>query len=271
MDKSLCATLIGAVIALIGVVFTLRANQKIFEANLKEERDKIARDKEYNAKHKALIAASEALTSYLQFYITLPDRHLSGNGEIPEEVRSVSVSLSALHFFCGIDTIRKTTVVSQTMAYSFFEALKIKLQGDFLSEDIKSYDHMIADIKKSNRLLEKEMLTMVESNPSNITLAAHRKQYSDNINQIELFNNKKCELVKQRYGITEKCRDVIMNNLPKIYEGLQEVLLLARQELGFPIDAEEYSAIISEATATALSLTNNMLREIRAQVLLKIE
>lgn len=270
MDKTFFSTIAGAFVALLGVLLTLRANQKTFETNLREEREKVARDREYSAKHKAFLTASEAVTRFILLYISLPDRELPKNGTTSEEVSAMSVSLNALHFFCGIDTIRQTTALSQTLSRSFSEAMKLKLSAMFLDEDLKGIDIRISGLEKSNELLQQEILAMLGADPPSRLLISHRQQVATNYQVIADFHAKKGELFKQKYAATEKCRDAIMSNLPKVYEGLKEVLLMARQELGFPIEASEYSTIISESAASSQASVNSLLQEVRAQVLERI-
>jgi len=271
MDKTFYSTIAGAFIALLGVLVTLRANHKTFEANLREEREKVARDREYSAKHKAFLAASEAVSRFVLLYIALPDRDLPKNGAPIEEVTAIDSVINALHFFCGVEAIRRTTALSQTLSTSFSEAIKLKLPAMFLDEDIKGLDIRITGLEKSNEVLQQEILVMLGADPANRLLVSHRQQVAENYEKISAFHAQKGELFKQKFAATEKCRDATMKNLPRVYEGLREVLLIARQELGFPIDAEEYSKLIAEATAAAQTSVKSLLQEVREQVLLKIQ
>lgn len=267
MNEAFFSTIAGAFVALLGVLLTLRANQKIFETNLREEREKIARDREYTAKHKAFLAASEAVTRFAIFFSSIPDRDLPQNGSTPDEITEISVSLNALHFFCGIDTIRCTASLNQTLGEAYSEAIRLKLPSIFLVEELKNLDIKISGLEKLNKQIQKEILAVLNSDPSNSLLLSYNQQAAANHEMLANSYAKRSELIKEKYAANEKCRDAVIKNLPLVYEGVKGLLLMARQELDFQIEAGEYSAIISEATNVAQVSTKSFLNEVRAQVL----
>ena len=118
------ATLIGACVSLLGVVLTLRHNQKAHEENLREERKKIKEEKEFRAKQEALIQASEAFTRFLTYFITLPDRQLPQDGNVPPEVTELGVAINKLHFYCSLNTIKSSVHLSRILnkVYSIKES-----------------------------------------------------------------------------------------------------------------------------------------------------
>lgn len=270
MDKTFLSTIAGGLISLLGVLFALRQNQATFERNLKEERDKITQEREFSAKHKAFLAASEAVTHFIMYYVTLPDRELPKDGSIAQEVSAMSVTLSALHFFCGVETIRQTTALSQAMSVAFSEAMKSKLPVSVLGEDIKGVDIRIAGLEKLNEQLREEVIAILASDPSSPLLITNRQLIAENSEAISRLCSAKCDLMKRKYEETEKCRNVVMSSLPAVHEGLREVLLMARNELGFPIAADEYRSLISEATAKAQTSINDLLQKVRDEVVEKI-
>lgn len=266
MNQAFFSTIAGAFVALLGVLLTLRANQKTFETNLREERDKIARDREYTAKHKAFLAASEAITRFAIFFSSIPDRDLPKNGITPDEITEISVSLNALHFFCGIETIRCTASLNQTLGEAYSEAIKSKLPAIFLDEELKNLDIKISGLEKLTKQIQKEILAILNSDPSNPLLFSYNQQAAANHELLANSYGEKSELIKVKYAAIEKCRDAVIKDLPLVYEGVKELLLMARQELDFQIEAGEYSKIISEATIVAQASTKSFLNEVRAQV-----
>lgn len=270
MDKTFLSTIAGGLLSLVGVLIVLRQNQATFERNLKEEREKIVQEREYSAKHKAFLAASEAVTHFILYYVSLPEKELPKDGSIAQEVSAMSVSLSALHFFCGVETIRRTTALSQAMSVAFSEAMKSKLPVFFLDEEIKGVGIRIVGLEKINDQLREEIIAILRSDPSSQLLISHRQQIADNSEAISRLCSTKCELIKKKYEAAEKCRNVVMSGLPAVQEGLREVLLMARNELGFPIDADEYRSLISEATAKAQTSFSDLLHSVREEVLEKI-
>jgi hypothetical protein len=99
MNGTVLATITGALGAFLGVLLTLRANQRNFETNLREEREKAREEREFLAKHKALLSAAESVTRFLNYYMTLSDRELPKDGTIPDEVSEMAVTLNRLHFY----------------------------------------------------------------------------------------------------------------------------------------------------------------------------
>jgi hypothetical protein len=72
------ATMAGASITLLGVYLTLRWNQKVHEENLQEERRKNKELREFTAKQGSLLAAADAVTRFLTYYMTISQRGQEG-------------------------------------------------------------------------------------------------------------------------------------------------------------------------------------------------
>ncbi len=264
------ATIIGALVSFLGVLLTLRYNQRNFEANLREEREKAKKEREFTAKHKALVLAADSVTRFLQYYMTLPDRELPQDGTIPAEVVEMGVALNGLHFYCDIETIKHSLDMSQILSTSYATVLKTKISPIFIAEEIKVVDLQIAEIKTINSQLQQEILALLSSNPSNPLLISHRQQLAVNFHKIAEFQEKKVTLIKAKYHATEACRDVIRRNLEEVYGALRKVLLMARRELSFPIDEKQYSTILSGATEIALANIDSLYKEIRSQIAKKL-
>ena len=78
-------TIAGALVALLGVLLTLRWNQKAHEENLREEREKKREEREFTAKQESLLYAAESVTRFLTYYVTIPDRELAQDGSVANE------------------------------------------------------------------------------------------------------------------------------------------------------------------------------------------
>lgn len=265
------ATIIGALVSFLGVILTLRYNQRNFETNLREEREKTKKEREFTAKHKALVLAADSVVRFLQYYMTLPDRELPKDGTIPAEVAEMGVALNGLHFYCDIETIKHSVAMSQILSTAYSNVLKTKITPIFIAEEIKVVDLQIVEIKTINSQLQQEILVLLSSNPSNPLLTPHRQQLAVNFKKIAEFQERKVNLIKTKYYATEACRDVIRKDLEGVYGALCRVLLMARRELSFPIDEKQYSTMLSGATEIALANIDSLYKEIRSQIAKKLE
>lgn len=266
MNEIFIATIVGALVAFLGVLLTLRVTQRNFETNLREEREKARVERAFTAKHKALLSAAESVTQFLNYYITLADREIPKDGTIPIEVSEMAVSLNRLHFYCDIETIKQATSMSEILGTSYTRALKAKMPSMFIGEDIKALDIQIAALESMNDRLQQEIVALLGADPSSPLLANDRQQLATNFNIIAEFHSKKIGIIKARYQATETCRDVITQNLKGIYEAICAVLLMARRELAFPIDEAEYTAMLTRSTDSALSQMESLIKDIRTEI-----
>jgi len=269
--ESFWAVIVGAIISLSGVLITLRWNQKLHENNLREERRKTKKDREFSAKQGALLAACEAVTRFISYYLSLADRILPSNGYAAEEVTEMSVAMNRLHFYCGLETIEKSIQLSQVLTVAVTDALKAKMESAFIHAELKGIDFQISSLEKWNLSIREEIKAIFQSDPKNSLIISHREQVAKNSQEIANLSSKKPQLIKQKYIETEKCRDVISRHLKSIYEALLDALLLARQELSFSIDQERYKAIMVEHTDLMSRNLGECLAEIRKQVLAKMQ
>lgn len=266
MDSTFFATIFGALVALLGVHLTLRANQRNFETNLREERKKAKEEREFLAKHKAILSAAESITRFLNYYMTLSDRELPKDGIIPNEVSEIAVTLNRLHFYCDMDTIKESIVMSQILSRLYTQALKAKMPSMFIAEDIKVTDLQIATMEKINSQLQQEIVALLAADYSSPLLISHRQQLATNFKSIAEFHAKKTDLIKAKYHATEVCRDVIIKDLKEVYEAIGNVLLMARRELAFPIDEHEYKIMLTQVTESALANLESLLNYIRIEI-----
>lgn len=269
--ESFYAVIFGAIISLLSVLITLRWNQKLHEGNLREERRKTKEGREFSAKQDALLSASEAVTRFIAYYLSLADRILPSDGSTAEEVVEMSVALNRLHFYCSLETIEKSIQLNQVLTVAVTDTLKAKMASAFINEDLKVIDLQISAFEKMNAGIQEEIKAIFQSDHQNPLIISHREQLAKNYRMIADLHGKKTELIKQKYIETEKCRDVISRHLKSIYEALLDTLLLARQELSFPIDQERYKAIMVEHTDLISRNLEECLAEIRKQVLAKMQ
>ncbi len=271
MNNSFYAAITGALVAFIGVLITLRANQRNFETNLKEEQKKAREEREFLAKHKALLSAVESVTRFVNYYLTLSDRELPKDGVTPTDISEMSISLNRLHFYCSIDTIKQSIAMSQILGRAYAQALKAKMPAMFIAEEIKGIDVQIEMIKEMNRELQQEILTLLSTDRLSPILVSHRQQLAANSKSIVGLVEKKNDLIKKKYHATEVCRDVVVKGLKEVYGALSNVLLMARKELAFPIDESEYKTILVQTTEQTVSDLNSLLNEIRAEIAKRLQ
>ena len=260
------ATLIGAFVSLLAVSLTLRHNQRVHEANLREERTKRREEKEFRAKQEALIAASEAFSRYLTYFISIPDRQLPQDGSVAPEITELGVALNKLHFYCSLNTIEKSTHLGQILNEVVSDAMKAKMPSAFIFEDLKAIDIEISGIEKSNAVLQEEIRALLVSDPQSPIIVSHRNQLAQNFQRISECHARKVDLFKKKYHETEKCRDVVAKHLKTIYEASSDVLLLAREELDFPIDEPRYKSIMDESVESMEKNLKDLYVHIRSEV-----
>lgn len=159
------ATLIGAVIAFCGVLLTLRHNQKIHVSNLAHEREKAKKDRDFRSKQDALISASEAVTRFLTYFISIPDRPLESDGSVAPEVANLGVALNKLHFYCDLETIESSTKLGQILNEIVSHAMQAKMPSAFIAEDIKGIDLQISNIERQIAIQHEEIRALLFSDP----------------------------------------------------------------------------------------------------------
>jgi mannitol-specific phosphotransferase system IIBC component len=263
--------IVGAIISFVGVLLTLRWNQRVHEDNLREENRKTKEEREFSAKQDVLLAASDAVTRFITYYLSLADRTLPSDGVAADEAIEIGIAMNRLHFYCSIETIEKATHLGQVLSDALTEAITAKMPSAFINEDIKTLDVQISGLEKMNAALQEEVNAILQCEPTNPLIISHRNLLAQNFQTIADLHGKRVELIKQKYIETEKCRDVIKQNLKNIYDALKDVLLFARQELSFSIDQERYKTLITEQTESTIRNLDKFLAEIRKQVLAKMQ
>jgi hypothetical protein len=64
---------------------------------------------------------------------------------------------------------------------------------------------------------------------------------------------------------------VITRDLKEVYEAVRSVLLMARRELGLPIDEAEYSVLLTQSTDSAFIQYEDLIEEIRTEMAKKLK
>ncbi len=265
------ATLMGAFVSLIGVLLTLRHNQKTHKQNLAEERRKRKEGREFKAKQDSLIHAAEAFSHFLTYYMTIPDRPLPRDGSVAPGVTEIGVALTKLHFYCSLTTIESSTRLGEVLDEVVAEAMKARMPSAFIDEDLKAIDVEISGLEKSNAVLQEEIRGLLFSNPQSPIIASHRNQLSQSHQRIAECHNKKLALFKRKYRKTEACRDVVARNLRTISEASRDFLLLAREELAFPIDEKRYRTIMDKRIESMEKNLEDLFSHIRKEVEQKMQ
>ncbi|HUT28545.1 MAG TPA: hypothetical protein VMX13_02045 [Sedimentisphaerales bacterium] len=260
------AALIGAFVSLLAVYLTLRHNQKVHEHNLREERTKRREEREFRAKQESLILASEAFTRFLTYFISMPDRQLPQDGSVAPEVTELGVALNKLHFYSSLNMIEKSTHLGQILDEVFSDTMKAKMPSAFIFEEIKAIDIEISGLEKSNAVLLEEIRALLFSDPQSPIIASHRTQLAQNFQRISECHGRKVDLFRKKYHETENCRDVVAKHLKNIYEASRDVLLLAREELGFPIDGIRYRKIMDDRIESMEKNLKELFAQIRSEV-----
>jgi len=260
------ATIIGALVTLLAVLLTLRWNQKAHEENLKEEREKRKEEREFSAKQAALLSAAEAVTRFVDYYSTLADRVLPRDGIVAQEITEMNIALNRLHFYCSLKTIEKSMKLGQILSEAVIETLKAKMPSMFVIEELNGIEFQVSSLEKMNMSIQEEIKALLQSDPQNPLIIAHRQQISKNFSEIIGCHQKRAKLFEQKYIATEKCRDVISKNLRAIFEGSRDVLLLAREELSFSINKAKYNKLFDERIESVDKNLKAFHAEMRKQV-----
>ena len=260
------ATLIGAFLALLGVWLTLRHNQKVHEENLREERTRRREEREFRAKQESLILASEAVTRFLTYFISIPDRQLPEGGSVAPEITELGVALNKLHFYCSLNTIERSIHLGRILNEAVSDAVKAKMPSAFISEQLKAIDLEVVGIERSNAVLQEEIRALLLSEPQSPIIVSHRKQLAQSFQRISECHARKLGLFKKKYLETEKCRDIVVKHIKTIYEASRDVLLLAREELDFSIDETQYTAIMDECIDSMEKNLEELCAHIRIEV-----
>jgi hypothetical protein len=265
------SAIIGGLITLAGVLLTLRWNERSNQSRLMEERRKTKEEREFASKQAAFMAASEAAIRYIHYFLSLADRPLPTDGAVVEEVTDLAVALSRLHFYCGIETVEKAIQLGRVLDNALAEALTAKMAPSFSTEDLKCIEVQLSGFENTNAHIQEEIVAMLQSDPQNPLLVSHRERSAEVYEEMAALCERKCEIIRQQFVETEKCRDAIQRNTRAIYEASRDVLLLARRELSFPIDEARYKDVMDQYLGEGAKQSADMFTELRRQCLQKMD
>lgn len=260
------ATVTGSVTTLFGVVLTLRWSQTQHQKSVEVEQKRRKEEREYVARRDSLVTANEAVTRFIQFLLTLPDRELPANGELPSEVRDLGISINRLHYFCTLDTLSKMMELGKIMNESVGAAVKAKMPASFLHHDILSVDSEAANLGEINYALKEEIAALLQSSPRDPLIISHRNQIAENHREIVALREKQTELIQKKILATENCRDVVHKAIPGIYNALRDALICARRELSFELDEREYADLMSKNLDELVEYLQRFLADLRNSV-----
>lgn len=265
ISEGLASALIGAIIPLAGVLWTIQYGYRQFGEGLREDRRKTVEERAYAGKQAALMAAADASARFINYLVTLPDRELPV-GKVAPEVEELGITLSKLHFYCGIETIRKSIEFGEALTVGIAEVMKAKLESLFLAEDIKAIDIRLGALQVMIDRFNAQILAATQVNPQDPQIAIWRHQLAELYGQSAELYEKKGDLNLAKYRATEKCRDTVLAQMKGLF-GLQaELLILARRELEFKISENEYHQLMQAQAHRAFAKTTELISEIRAQV-----
>ena len=270
MSDQFYATIAGSLVTLLGVLATLRWAQISHERNLSHERQKLKDEREFTARHLAYAEAAEACVRFLQYYLGMADRALPMEGLIPEQVAKLSIALNKLHFYAGLSSIETAVELGRILNTSYTTALKAKLPVAFIDEDFKICRGQIENLEQCNARLHSEILALMTSDPRSGVIVSHRDQLAVNYRTIAEWHGEQSERLTKRYAATEACRDQIMKSIPAISTAQRDLLVLARKELGFDLDASRYATFMDRETGLMISQLDSFMGEVRAMVAEKL-
>ena len=265
ISEALASALIGAIIPLAGVLWTIQYGYLQFREGLREDRRKTAEERAYTAKQAAFMTATDATARFINYLSTLPDCELNP-GKVAPEIEELTIALSKLHYYCGMETIKKCIELGEAFSLSAGEVAKAKLESLFLTVDIKTMDGRIGNLQTMIDRVNAQILAATQANPQDPKIALWRHQSAELYGQSSELYRQKGELDLAKYRATEKCRDVMIGKLKGLY-GLQvDLLILARRELEFKIPENEYQQLMEAQSQKIFAKSDELIGEIRAQV-----
>ena len=266
MSDALYAGIGAALLGLLGVLLTIRWNQQTHESNLSEERRKQREEREFAAKQDALMRASDAVIRFITYFVSIPDRDIEQGGRVPAEVIDFGIALNKLHFYCGIDAVEGAVKLARILNLAFSEAMKARIPPGFIAGEISGLEIHISNLERMNDLAQREILALLQSHPASALIASLREHLAANCAQLADLHAKRSALTKAKYLATEVCRDVVIDQLPRVFEVLRDLLVLARDELGFSIDKDRYVTLMTDHADRMVALLNDLMSEVRRQV-----
>lgn len=255
--------LIVGLLALLGVLLTLRWNQQTHESNLAEERRKQREEREFLAKQDALMRASDALVRFVTFFVTIPDRELEQGGRTPAEVTDLGVALNRLHFYCGIDALEGVMRLNRTLNLAFTEVMKARIPSSIIAVQLSGLDLEISSLEALSHRTHQEIVAFLQSDPASLEVASRWERLSESYARLSEFHGRRSALIRDKYISTEACRDVVVRYLPEVFAVLSSVLVLARDELQFSIDKARYASLMNDHSEKMAAALDDLMSTVR--------
>jgi hypothetical protein len=265
ISEALASALIGAIIPLAGVLWTIQYGYLQFREGLLADREKTVEERAYAAKQAAFMAATDATARFINYLFTLPESEIIP-GKVAPEIEEMTIALSKLHYYCGMETIKKCIEVAEAFSLSAAEVAKAKLESLFLAGDMKGIEVRLGGLQTMIDRLNAQILAAGQVNPHDPQIAFWRNQAAGFYGQAGELYRQKAELDLAKYRATEKCRDVMIGQMRRLYDLQVELLILARRELEFKIPESEYRQLMQANSQKMFTKTDELIGEIRAQV-----
>ncbi len=244
ISEALASALIGAIIPLAGVLWTIQSGYLQFREGLREDREKTVKERAYTVKQAAFMEATDATARFINYLITLPDSELTP-GKVAPEVEEFVIALSKLHYYCGMETIKMCIEIGEVFALSAGEITKAKLESLFLAGDMKGIDINLSGLQAMNDRFNAQIQAATQVNPQDPQIALWRRQSAELYGQSGELYRRKGDLELAKYRATEKCRDVMIGQLRRLYDLQFELLYLSPDgELDFKIPESEYRQLM---------------------------
>lgn len=263
--------LIVALISLLGVLFTLSRNQSQHDKTIAEDRRKSREEKEFAAKQKALMRATESVIKFLHYLVSLPIRELPANGESDPALQEFGVAFAELHFYCTVETIKEVNRLNVILTKAALDIAKAKVDSVMLIATIKAIDSKINSLERRSEVVNTEIGSILRTDPKNPLVSFYIEQLKGHEQELVGLRNNKIDLVKSNYRAVEACRDEVLKHLKSIAEAVATILVLARKELNFPVNEDLYLTMMKEMMQIQFENANSAIVEIRSKILAKIE
>ncbi len=264
---SLSGSLIVALISLAGVLFTLSRNQRQHDNSIAAERQKSREEKEFAAKQKSLMRATECTVKFLHYLVSLPVRELPANGETDPALQEIGAAFFELHFYCSVETIKEVNKLNVILTKAALDVSTIKTDSVLLISFIKAIESRIDSVEKRYDIVSAEIASILKTDAKSPLVSFYIKELGKHEKELVELRNHKSDLMKSNYRAVESCRDELIKHLGSIADGVATIMVLARKELNFPVDEKLYLAMMKEMTQTQFENMNSAITAIRNKIL----
>lgn len=263
---NLLSVFIGASVTLVVTAVTLWYNGRVDAKRIHAEETLKIKQRQYEAKRNCIARLSEAAARYYLYLTALPDRDPKTGGELEPESKEFTVAISSVHYFCSIQTINAALSLSYALNKAYANASKIKLQLIFIKTKIKDLESRISSIQKENIELNRRIEYFVFNKDFRDMVSRLSDFINRNSEQIQGLREEKSKLFKEQLKAQEKCRDIILKEIYSIEDEAVNFIVTARQELGFSIEKEHYSAIVSQHLNSEKELVIDLFAYLREEI-----